>query len=177
MICIDLYKYPDLYVFAQLLPFRLRQRSSELRKEAWREFRTALAESVLDERSGYCNRLSELPIVSPFQVSRNRRNINLEPFGGLPEPWLVQEAPDGLPLFHRDLRYQGIVQTVKQIYRLVEGLVVRAKGSQDLEFVLLAAFHAFQRQARELERFAGEVVDRGMDAVRDFADADPYAEG
>ena len=76
-----MYKFADLYVFVQL------------------------TESVFDERPRYFSSFSELPIVSSFQVSRNRRNIALEPFGGLFECLLVQELADGLPLFRRDLEH------------------------------------------------------------------------
>ena len=53
---------------------------------------------------------------------------------------------------------------------------MRAKGSQNLEFIEASAFDVFEGHTRELEGFAGEVVDRRLDAVRDFAYADPYAE-
>src|SRR2546429_3877880 len=45
-----------------------------------------------------------------------------------------------------------------------------------LEFIEASAFDVFEGHSRELEGFAGEVVDRRLDAVRDFAYADPYAE-
>ena len=155
-------------------PFRLGAAAVLLQPA--RGVRTASAEGALDERLGHFNSFRELPIVSPFQVSGNRRNINLEPLGGWLERWLVQEAADGLPLFRRDPRHQSIVQAVNQIDGLVERFVVRAKGSQNLEFIEASAFDVFEGHTRELEGFAGEVVDRRLDAVRDFAYADPYAE-
>ena len=79
--------------------------------------------------------------------------------------WLIQEAADRLPLFRRDLRHQSIVQAVKQIDGLVEWFVGRAKGSQHLEFMEAFAFDVFKGRAGELEGFAGEVVDRRLDAV------------
>src|SRR5207237_8304151 len=106
-----------------------------------------------------------------------RGNVQLQPLGGLFERRVVQEAADSLPLFRGDLQHQCVMQAVKQVDRVDEGLIVRGKGGQDLEFKEAVGLDLFQRPARELKGFTGEPVDRRLNAVGNFTDADAHAEG
>src|ERR1051325_5398137 len=135
-----------------------------------------LRKSAFDERTGYFSSFGELPVVSAFQVSGNRRNIQFEPLCGVLERRLIQELTDGLPLFRGDLEHQGIVQSVNEIDRLVEGFLVRGKGGQNLEFEEAIGLDAFNGPARELKRLAGEPIDRRLNAIGDVADTDADAE-
>src|SRR5256885_660318 len=135
-----------------------------------------LAKSAFDERSSPVHRFRQLPIVAAFEIPGNRGNVHFEAPGGWRKGLTAEECSNGLPLFCGDLQHQRVVQAVDQVDGFVEVLVPGCKGREHVELEEPALLDAFDGAARQFKRFAGELVDRRLNAPGNAADADAHAQ-